>query len=249
MIDRKRRTKGSRITNTNLGRITKATLEEFLGECADAIQWAAVDREHRAAHYARISQLVRSRDLQPRVVSLLRAAQATMRAASGASVMDLVMSDRQQDFALVNELRSLALPADAYVYHGTVFGRLRSIAELGLIPALKPVWKTSRYVGAHVEEQCQGAVFFTSAWRTAVQWAEAAYSRSRGRRASLARSPAVIRVPTPALTIELDRVARVPGCVLVRGVVSVANADVFLAPLVGVPTWRSLFDVTRPERP
>jgi hypothetical protein len=111
------------------------------------------------------------------------------------------------------------------------------------VPARKPVWTASRYIRAAVQEQCRDGVFFTTSWRAAVTWAEAAHLHARGRRNSVARNPVIIRIPKEGLEIETDRMAASPGCVFVRGAVSVVDAGVFLGPLAGFPTWKSLNDV------
>jgi hypothetical protein len=159
-----------------------------------------------------------------------------MRQLSMLDRLEIAVGDREADRTLAAELRALVVPERAYVYHGTVWGRLESIAKLGLVPALKPVW-TNR---THIQNHCREAVFFTTTWRSAVQWAQAAHSHTRGRRDSLVRRPVIVRIPTNELVIEPDRLAMAPRCLLVRGGVPTANAEAFIAPLAGFPTWQPL---------
>ncbi len=214
---------------------------EVLIECADALELANVDRGDRGAHFTRIASLLASGHVPSRVSELLRAVEARMRVLSTLHQVDIALTDRPLDRELAAELRLRAEPAPAYVYHGTVFGRLVSIAEHGLVPAMKPVWRDRAHVRAHASQ----AVFFTPTWRGAVNWAEAAHHHARGRRDSRARRPVVVRIPSVALVIEPDPLAAVPGCLLVRGTVSTETADVFIAPLTGYPTWRPLGSLVR----
>jgi hypothetical protein len=214
---------------------------EVLLECAEALDEAPVDAQHRDQHYARISDLVTTAKLQPRVIELLRSIESRMRALASLNVLDMVVSDRGPDRAVAVELRSLVSSERSYVYHGTVFGRLASIAKDGLVPAMKPVW-TNR---EHIRDHCRQAVFFTTTWRGAAQWADMAHRRARGRRDSLVRRPVVIRLPAGELTIERDPLAMAPGCLLVHGEVATANADVFVGPLAGFPRWQPLASMSR----
>ena len=50
-------------------------------------------------------------------------------------------------------------------------------------------------------------------------------------------------MPEKGLTLEEDPTAFLAGCMMVRGVVSAAEAQVFIGPLEGYPTWPSLAEV------
>jgi len=225
------------------------TIAELLWECADAIELAVVDGSHRDTHYARIAELMASTDTSPQLVELLRCAEEKMRIVSTLSPLDFISIDGRQDNSIAIALRSFADPVHSHLYHGTVFGRLPSIVKDGLVPAMKPVWTANRYVKESVQEYCKHAVFFTTSWRAAVTWAEAAHRRSRGPRDSLSRTPVIVRIPGDGLAIEPDRVAVAPKCVLVRGSVPAANAEVFVAPLQGFPTWTSLDSLVASRAP
>jgi hypothetical protein len=215
--------------------------EEVVLECADALDEALVDAKHREEHYARISSLITTARLDSRVVELLRSIESRMRALEPLDDLELAVFDRAPDKALAAELRTLVGSTRKYVYHGTVFARLASIAKHGLVPAMKPVW-THR---EHIQDHCRQAVFFTETWRGAAQWADVAHRRGRGRRDSRARQPVVIRIASRELAVERDPLALAPRCLLVRGEVSTANADVFVGPLAGFPRWLPLASLVR----
>jgi len=214
---------------------------ELLLECADALDMAVVDCTHRDNHYARISELAASKELPARVIDLLQAIEDRMRHLATLDELEVAVQDRERDRAMAEELRGLAAPSKSYLYHGTVFGRLKSIQRQGLVPAKLPVWTNREHVKAH----CRDAVFFTGTWRRAVTWADTAHLHTRGRRDSAARRPVIIRVPAEGLVVESDPVAMAPGCLLVRGAVSTSEAEIFVAPLVGFPHWQRLSDLAR----
>jgi hypothetical protein len=126
--------------------------------------------------------------------------------------------------------------ASQFLYHGTIFGRLRSIEAQGLAPGRQPVWKQRK----DLRERCSVGVFFGRTWRTAAWFADAARLHPRGPRNGVGRTPVVIRLPLKGLPIEKDRLAILHGCVVVNGLVGVEAADVFLPPLRGMPRWQSL---------
>jgi hypothetical protein len=207
-------------------------IAHILMEIADALEYASIDARHRNSHYQHISSVLKIKQLPPATRELLRKAEDRMRQLSTLDDMAIAVRDREIDKSMSKALRLLTGNDRPYLYHGTVFGRLKSIAALGLVPAKKPVWKHSAGISKH----CQDSVFFAESWRGAVQWAEWAYLHSRGPRASDGRKRVVIRVPTDDLKIERDKLANAPGCWAVRGIVNVDNADV-LTQLIGFPTW------------
>jgi hypothetical protein len=207
---------------------------EFLLECADALELASIDGTDRDAHFAKIAKLVTSTQPSADAKVLLQEAGTKMRELSRMTSLQIAVQPDTQARVIASQLRAL-IPRDLarpYIYHGTVHGRLASIAAVGLVPAFKPVWKE----GAHVEAHAKTAVFFTESWRSAVTWAEVAHFRSRGRRSSVARRPVVIRVSSDGLAIERDVVATAPGCLLVLGTVPAASAHVFVS-MRGYPDW------------
>ncbi|WP_230530580.1 hypothetical protein [Microvirga roseola] len=77
-----------------------------------------------------------------------------------------------------------------YLYHGTMFARLKAIYRDGLKPGEVPIWRDD----AELTQRCSEAVFFADYWRGAAFFAEIAYYRSRGRREGLGRRPVIIRI-------------------------------------------------------
>jgi hypothetical protein len=207
-------------------------------ELADALEGAIVDASDRESHYQHMAAILDSNIATPQLIELLHITEARMRDLSTLRVIDFVAVDRTVDREIAAKLRSFALCARRYVYHGTVYGRLTSIAEHGLMPAMRPLWRHT----PRVRDHRKSSVFFTTTWRGAVWWADVAHRHSRGPRASLGRRPVVVRVPTDGLALERDNLATAPNCMLVRGIVSVANADV-LTELAGYPKWRPLYTV------
>jgi len=212
--------------------------EDVLMELADALEGAIVDASNRESHYQHIAEILKSSIGHPRLNELLRVTDARMRDLSTLRVIDFGAVDPSVDREIASKLRSFALCARHYVYHGTVFGRLASIAEHGLIPAMRPV---SRHT-ARVRNHGKRAIFFTTTWRGAVWWADVAHRHSPGPRASPGRRPVILRVPADGLALQHDSSATAPNCMLVRGVVPIADADV-LTELAGYPNWEPLYTV------
>jgi hypothetical protein len=212
--------------------------EDVLMELADALEGAIVDASDRESHYQHLAAILDSNIATPQLIKLLHIAEARMRDLSTLRVIDFVAVDRTVDREIASKLRSFALRARRYVYHGTVFGRLASIAEHGLTPAMRPISRRALKVRNHRN----GAVSFTTTWRGAVWWADATHRHSPGPRASPSRRPVVVRVPTDGLALECDNLAAAPNCIFVRGIVSMASADV-LTELAGYPKWQPLYTV------
>lgn len=131
----------------------------------------------------------------------------------------------------------------AYVYHGTVAGRLRSIYEHGLIPGKVPVWKGQGEQDQLIRSISDAAVFFSLTWSNALgTWAFIAHKCSRGPKASIKRAPAVIRLSTKNLHLERDPAALNPSW-MVRGTVPVPGAEVIIGFDTLRPVWRPLGEV------
>lgn len=216
--------------------------EDVLMELADALEGAIVDASDRESHYQRLAAILDSHIATPQLIKLLHITEARMRDLSALRVIDFVAVDRTVDREIASKLRSFALCARRYAYHGTVFGRLASIAEHGLMPVMRPV---SRHT-LRVRNHRKGAVTFTTTWREAVWWADVAHRHSLGPRASPSRRPVVIRIPTDGLALECDNLATARNCIFVRGIVSIASADV-LTELAGYPKWQPLYSVLGPS--
>jgi hypothetical protein len=215
--------------------VKHTTTGDVLLEIADALDMAIIDARRRESHYSHIGAILESDAASSRVKALMELAEARMRILACLSEMEIAVADRADDHLIASELCSIAFPRRPYVYHGTVFARLLSISERGLVPAMYPVWKNSLAVRNH----SAGAVFFTTSWRLAVSWADVAHRTSRGPRGSRGRRRVIVRVPAESLALEPDPLAASPNCLLVRSVVSTLNADV-LIDLKGYPDWTPL---------
>jgi hypothetical protein len=190
------------------------TTIDIVLECAAALEGTAFDGTVRDRHVAHIRRLLSSTRLESRAKAMLSICDALMRefAMNPPGLLTPHQDARVRSVAI--QLRAL-VPADTskqYLYHGTICGRLTSIAERGLIPGHAPVWKGR----PHLESHSNSAVFFATSWRGAAWWADVTHLRSRGRRDSRSRLPAVVRVAAEGLTFEADVLATQAGCVLVR---------------------------------
>jgi len=215
--------------------------EEILLECAEALEHVIVDGSHRELHLGLIDELIAAGKVSGYQEGLLKAVAARMKSLCRLTVFDLASINRDHDVALAAELRSSATASQRYLYHGTICGRLQSIAQSNLRPAEIPVWTNSASLRTH----CEQAVFFTTNWRSAVNWAEVAHLKSRGRKDSFNRRKVIIRVGADSLASEPDLRATAPHCILVRDEVAVMNAQVFVSPLLGFPHWIPLHDYVR----
>jgi hypothetical protein len=214
--------------------------QNALVELADALEGVAFDPTDRKAHYHRIAAILKSNSADTDLIKLLKATAARMRKLSTMRTADFISLNRTADQRLASGLRALAPSAPHYIYHGTVFARLVSILEHGLIPAKRPVWRNTPAIKKH----SRSAVFFATTWRGAAWWADVAHLHSRGPRISQGRRPVVLRLPSQGLLVERDTLAAAPHCLLVRGPVSIKGAEV-LTTLSGYPEWKSLETAVR----
>jgi hypothetical protein len=215
---------------------TEHTYAEFLQECADALTVPAWDWRERNRHLEVLQHHLSAPSTPPQEADLLQEVKTEFErqlVLSNPMHAPLLGSCR----CLVVRLQTVAAANGGrqYLYHGTVYGRVKAIAKAGLRPGAKPVWREDGLRGYSDE-----AVFFSITWRGAAQWAEIAHLHSRGPRAGIARKPVVIRVPAATISAEPDTRAAAPGCVMVRGVVDVGAADVLRGDLKGYPSWEPL---------
>ena len=220
---------------------TQMTVAEILGECFDALQAPGWDPEHWDEHLRLLDTLTCSDDEPENVRRLAKQVTDRMRRARKSDFGNVLLPNDP----LYDEIESALWQRNApqFVYHGTIFGRLRSIERQGLVPGRQPVWKQD------LRERCSVGVFLSRTWRTAAGFADWAHLRSRGPRDGLGRTPVVIRLPLKGFAVEKDRLAVRHDCVVVNGPVGVEAADVFLPPLTGMPRWRSLREVVAPSSP
>ncbi|OAN49955.1 hypothetical protein A6A05_01685 [Magnetospirillum moscoviense] len=213
-------------------------LDELLIECIDALGGPGWDGNERQDHLTFIQQVIEGGDAPAEICDLLQSVATYFREVATVPEMEQALGNRQRPNALAAELRR-RVRDDAYVYHGTIYGRLAGIAREGLIPGKAPVWK-ERHVPS---DFLTSSVFFTSSWRGAMTWAETACHCSRGRRDGLHRTPVVVRLPALGLDLQPDPRATTLGCLMVAGTVPSNRAHVIVGATRGFPIWRPLQDV------
>lgn len=214
------------------------TPQELLVECLDALTLCPNGREQHRAH---VREALASAGLSEGIQSALQLMDQrfSMYRRGDPQCMFVSRDDQDQFERQIAELTS-ALNLPRYVYHGTTAGRLQSICAEGLLPGRAPVWQ-----GASEEEEVlrllsDDGVFFAQSWRSAMHtWAYVAHLRSRGRKDSLKRVPAVIRMPATGLDLEKDPCAATP-CWMVRERVPVEGAEVIVGLDTSFPQWQSI---------
>lgn len=216
-------------------------LNELLNECVDALSVPTWDHEDREEHLRLIEEALALDATPGGIRELLCSAATIFRTQQEMDKLILALEDNvlagQKLAAKIKSKMGWSLPP--FVYHGTIYGRLGSISKDGLVPGKVPVWR-DQHVPRHFADS---AVFFASTWRSAMGWAEFAHIRSRGSRNGIPRSLVVIRLPSSGLPLESDPLANGQGCLMVKGRVSVKDADVLHERVYGFPEWRSLNDV------
>lgn len=216
-------------------------LIELLNECADALSVPTWDHEHREEHLAYIEEALASRTTPGRAKELLHSAATIFRQQQTMKALSLAVEEAAADGrALATEIESkIRGHLSPFVYHGTIYGRLGGISKAGLVPGKFPVWK-DQHVPRHLVDS---AVFFDSTWRAAMGWAKWAQMHSRGPLNGIHRSLVVIRLPASGLPLMPDPLANRQGCQMVRGSVSVKDADLLHGNVHGYPKWRPLNDI------
>ncbi len=215
-------------------------LIELLNECADALSVPTWDHKEREEHLSLIEEALAMDATPGGIRELLRSAATIFRKQQKMDRLILALGDEAsagQELATdIHSKMGWHLPP--FVYHGTIYGRLGSISKDGLVPGKVPVWK-DEHVPRHLADS---AVFFASTWRSAMGWAECAQIDSRGPHNGIHRSLMVIRLPASGLPLESDPLANSPGCLMVRGRVSLKDTDVLHGRVRGYPKWRKLDD-------
>lgn len=220
-------------------------LIELLDECTDALSVPTWDYKNREEHLALIEAAL-VRDTTPDDIrKLLRSAAAIFREQHKMNRLSLALEDKAAGWKLAADIQSKTeCTSSRFIYHGTIYGRLSDISKNGLVPGKVRVWK-DRYVPRHLVDS---AVFFASTWRGAMLWAESAHCHARGPRNGMYRSLVVIRLPASGFAPEPDPLANRPGCLMVKGRVSVKDAEALHGSVQGFPKWRPLADVLRAKR-
>jgi hypothetical protein len=210
---------------------------ELLAECVDILDAPAYGPSVEPIHLTLLEQAIASgeaaddEDVLQCLYLALRSLTFAQRTHFGTTIRLRQANRLPGDLrAMLNHYRF-----PSFLYHGTIFGNLSEIRRDGLSPGANAVWKRS----AVLRGLGDNFVFLTDTWRGAVFWAEAA---SKTRRATDTR-PVVIRIPRAGLSAEPDPSGILPGCFMVPSEVAVTQAEVFLGPLKGYPSWKPLAQV------
>lgn len=212
----------------------RSELDELLTELCDALLVPSIDNHDRSEHIDRIDSVLTfaSSDLH----DLLRTARNKLIEDSQRDPMWFAF-DGSRDLRLqLSRCLQVHLSGSGYLYHGTVHGRLAMILKTGLDPEAKRVWTDKEADRRNLD----AAVFFDTTWRGATNWAHIASIRSRGPRSSWKRKPVVLRIARGDLEVARDPLATAPGCVFIKGPVSVEGAEVLREPFSGFPRWEPI---------
>lgn len=217
-------------------------LSEILLELIDALSHPLCDSVPTDLHVGIVraaSEVVEHHD--PKLSSILLIAGSLLNSRPQLNEAEVALSGPPAGWTSVIEdlkAKRAELAGVDYVFHGTILGRVRSIAEHGLMPGREPVWSKRGLAKWSAQ-----AVFFASTWRAASDWASMAHEHSRGPRDGMHRKPVVVRVPTIDLTLEPDIVTTRPDSLMVRNLVATDNADVLLIGYRTLPVWRPIWSV------
>jgi hypothetical protein len=209
----------------------------LLIECKDALMVPTYGYQDRQEHQRILSKFINSEKTPDDIKKILiRVSEIFLNIE-----MDVMAFTTGQDNSIkiiLNDLSKILyeLQAPTYIYHGTIYGNLKSIKQNGLVPGAKPVWKNRE----ELRDRSDKFVFFSSTWRRAAEWAGTAHAKSRGPRKSQNRLQVVIRIPAQGLKIEPDNLTIAPGNLMVSGRVITENAEVLIGPLKGYPKWQPL---------
>lgn len=207
---------------------------DLVVEVVDALLHPTFDADHHGDHVAAIREYL---DHQPIDAAReeLREASAIFLSREGKVPMDFVFNREGAADDIADRLKERLPPWPIYLYHATAASRLRSIAKTGLQPAFRQSKWKKRVGSTHLEK----GVFFTTSWRSAINWGPIQSLEPRG---SLKKqhTVAVIRVRAESLTFEKDSLATQEDCVVVEGSVSVIDASYFEGCAKGIPVWQPL---------
>lgn len=210
----------------------KSSNIDLVVEVIDALLNPVFDGDRQDAHVDAIICFLQRVPHDPANEDLCLASDV-FRTRKSMSTTDFFLGDNTAAIAVAERLKTRLPRWPYYLYHGTVATNLQSIARSGLIPAFgRPVWKKlvrSEHLGR--------GVFFTTSWRSAINWALAYTTDSDGTQKE-GHIVAVIRVLAEPLTFRLDPLARTNDCVIVEGGTPVESAHFVEGPDPGIPDWK-----------
>ena len=217
-------------------------LTELMIECFDALSPAGMDLSERHDHLKYVHEaIVDTATPKDAKDALLLTKEAFLRQ-ENADPMSLAINPIEEATEAMKLISVWlgSVGATRYVFHGTVFKRLSQILTKGLMGGEATVWDDKLVPGIN----SFSAVYFDSTWRGALDWAEIAHSKTRGKRDSISRMPVVIRIPVDEhLSLEPDPFAGKAGCYIVKGNVPVDDAQAIVGRVEGFPKWQPLQSV------
>ena len=219
------------------------SLQDLLAECFDAVHYCPRNEDTREDHIYFVRNFLSKVEIENDVRAIFEKILNNFSIRKGVMFSD---EEREENENLAKQIDEIMidLKLERYVYHGTIFGRLKDIQQKGLLPGANPVWKEHLVSRQH----CDSAVFFSRTWRGASQWAEAAHDYSRGPREGKFRRPVVLRIPMTGLNLEHDSLSAPPDSCMVRAAVQLYNPYVIIGRQGGIPTWCALEEVTSKQR-
>ncbi len=220
------------VIDSGIPPVPQVPFAELLLECIDALEHPSLDGDERATHLRLLDAAVNDHRLTVGLRETLSEVADIFRNQGRVHPLD----DPNVRTGILAAALTKEIGQVRYVYHGTNFRWLAGMAHEGLVPGRSKVWKDEFVPRSH----CDSAVFFTSSWRDAVQWAYVAHLHSPGRPEGKPRTPAIIRLPADGLELEPDARASAPGCLMVRGPVRLVDPHVISGQLSGFPLWRPL---------
>ncbi|WP_289036653.1 hypothetical protein [uncultured Roseibium sp.] len=207
---------------------------DLLIEVVDALLHPSFDCDRQGQHASAIDVYLRDK-AHDAASEELRVAAKLLLSRSTKRTDDFIFEDNSTGKETAERLKERLPRWPYYLYHGTVASNLPSIAEFGLQPALgRPVWK--KFVGP---EHLERGVFFTTSWRTAINWASVHTTGDDGEYKE-GCDVAVVRVLAEPLTYSRDTHARMSDCVVVEGRVSVIGSHYIEGLAPDFPEWQPL---------
>lgn len=214
---------------------TKLPLYEALAEFLDVLKCPGSDRKPKIEHIKLLDSILAKDILNAELKATLREIRPVLQKPT-------ISMENHDGYRLASRLEKWMIKNNMprFIYHGTIFGNLKSIKESGLIPGFKKVW-TERNVS---REYCDKAVFFDDTWHKALNfWAFVASKSSRARRNSKNRLQAVIRIPSQGLDLKHDELANSRRSFMVESIVSLTDPYVIVGEVKGFPNWRPLDEI------
>lgn len=225
------------MTDSDFPPVPQVSFDELLLECVDALVTPSMEGAWRERHLLLLDEASKEpRHSEQLQETLKEVADIFRNPGSVNSTHDPHSPKARAEILAATLIQELGQAASRYIYHGTIWGRLSGIANEGLVPGRFTVWNND----VASRQYCDSAVFFTTSWRRAVWWADAAHHCSRGRRDSKHRRPVIIRILADGLRLEPDQRAVFPGCLMVRSTVGLVDPHVMFGQFSGFPIWRPL---------